>query len=440
MGELRIPFGRSHLSCVVSDDRKVTILRPAENFSEAAEAFGGTVNSSEEAAKNIIQAALDSPISSPPLSQLAVGKKQVVVITSDHTRPVPSHLTLPPMLAEIRRGSPAANITVLIAVGSHRGTTHAEMVEKFGADFVAKENIINHDPHDESSLSSLGHLPSGGELIINRLAAQADLLVADGFIEPHQVAGFSGGRKSILPGVASLTTVLASHNAEFTGHPLARPGVLAGNPFQIDMLHAAQAASLAFILNVTLNSHKKVAAAFAGNFEKAHLAGCQLVLEQAGVAAVLSPIVITSNGGYPLDQNLYQSTKSISAADLTCAPGGVIIAVNECADGHGGESFYQAFKRASSPEKLLAEIRGRNREQTQPEQWAPQLLAHVTTRHKVIFVSTAPAEVVEIFGLTPAATLEQALQMADDYLGVNNSPITVLPEALGLIITPSGLS
>ena len=419
---ITVPYGSGTTSCEVADGRVVKTLRPA-----AAPA-------SRYSEQRIVREALASPIASPPLHELAKWKKNVVVLTSDHTRPVPSHITLPPMLEEIRRGSPEAEITVLIGVGSHRATTRGEMEKKFGAEFVRRERIVNHDPRDASGLVSLGTLPSGGELVLNRMAAEADLLVGDGFIEPHQFAGFSGGRKSVLPGAAGLATVLASHNAEFTVHPKARPGSLEGNPFHADMLHAARAAGLAFILNVALSPEKKIAAAFAGDMEQAHLQGCTFVLRHCGVSAVPAPIVITSNGGYPLDQNIYQSTKSIMTADLTCAPNGIIVAANECRDGHGAEGFYESFRKAGSLDALLAEIAARGREGTIPDQWVTQLTASILRRRTVVFVTSAPRELVENFGMRYAATLAEGLAIAERILGDKNAPITVLPDAVSLVI------
>ncbi len=420
---ITVPYGSGTTSCEVAGGRVVNVLRPSASPS-------GDGRTEEE----IVREALASPIGSPPLRELAKNKKNIVVLTSDHTRPVPSHVTLPPMLEEIRAGSPDANIAVLIGVGSHRATTREEMERKFGVDFVRRERIVVHDPHDAPGLISLGKLPSGGELVLNRMAAEADLLVADGFIEPHQFAGFSGGRKSVLPGVAGLATVLASHNAEFTVHPNARPGSLEGNPFHADMLHAARTAGLAFILNVALSTEKKIAAAFAGETERAHLEGCAFVLRHCGVDAIPAPIVITSNGGYPLDQNIYQSTKSIMTADLTCAPGGVIVAVNECRDGHGAEGFYESFRRADSLDGLLAEIEARGREGTIPDQWVTQLVASILRRRTVIFATGAPRELVEVFGMKHAATLEEGLAIAERILGDKNAPITVLPDAVSLVI------
>jgi nickel-dependent lactate racemase len=380
--------------------------------------------------------ALGNPLGSPRLSELAKGKKDVVVLSSDHTRPVPSAATMPLLLKEIRDGSKNAKITILIGVGCHRGSTREEMEAKYGNAIARDESIVNHDPHDEGMLASLGSLPSGGELRLNRRALECDLLIAEGLIEPHQFAGFSGGPKSVLPGIAAFKTVLASHNAEFTVHPLARPGSLEGNPFQVDMAYAARKAGLAFILNVTLDPGKNVEAAFAGDFLDSHRKGCAHVLAQCAVKAAPAPIVVTSNGGYPLDQNIYQSTKSIMAADLTCQDGGVIIAVNECRDGSGSEAFLDSFRKAGSLKGLLEGIEARGREDTIPDQWVTQLTASILLRRTVIMVTKAKCEDVTALGMVKADTLAEALAMADSIVGDPMAPISVLPNAVALVIRP----
>ena len=164
----------------------------------------------EQGENELVAEALRHPIGTPSLRDMVCGKKNIVLIASDHTRPVPSRIIIPPMLEEIRQGSPDADITILIATGCHRGTTKAELVQKFGEEIVERENIVIHDCDDTDNLVSLGKLPSGGELKINRLAAEADFLCAEGFIEPHFFAGFSGGRKSVLPGIAARKTVMAT--------------------------------------------------------------------------------------------------------------------------------------------------------------------------------------------------------------------------------------
>ena len=172
-----------------------------------------------------VVAALEHPIGSPRLRELAKGQRNIVIIASDHTRPVPSKVIMPKMLAEIREGNPSADITILIATGMHRGTTMEELKEKFGDEIVKNETIIVHEAHDDALQTYLGVLPSGGELWVDRVAAEADLLVSEGFIEPHFFAGFSGGRKSVLPGIAGMKTVLANHCGMFIHSPKARTGI-----------------------------------------------------------------------------------------------------------------------------------------------------------------------------------------------------------------------
>lgn len=424
MKKISVPYGEGKVFCEVEATRKVETLVTKLHEMHAA--------SPEE---DLIRRALAAPIGSPTLRELAKEKKKVVVITSDHTRPVPSNLTLPMMLAEIRSGSPEADITVLIAVGSHRATTHDEMVKKFGCEFVANERIVVHDSHDDANLIHLGVLPSGGELIVNKLAAEADLLAADGFIEPHVFAGFSGGRKSILPGVASFVTVMANHNAEFMVHPKSIAGVLDGNPIHEDMIFAARAISLDFILNVIIDGEKKVVAAFAGDVDKAHRQGCAYMDGWAGADAVPAPIVITSNGGYPADQNIFQAIKSIMAAALTCTPGGVIIAANECRDGHGSESFYRTFAEAASVEEVLKTIMSRKRNETVPDQWVNQFLGQIIMRNKVIMIAARENKgLIEDLKMTYAPTLQEALAMADEHLGYPNGAITVIPNGVSILV------
>ncbi|MDR2404792.1 MAG: nickel-dependent lactate racemase [Deltaproteobacteria bacterium] len=436
--QLSIPYGSGFETVLVDKARTIVTLAPGHTKApgEGQSTKTKTEASSQEAELSILKSALESPSGALRLRELARGKSQVVILTSDHTRPVPSRLTLPLMLHEIREGNPKANITIIIGVGCHRGTTIKEMEEKFGKELCARERILNHDPHDQENLVSMGVLPSGGELILNRMAVEADLLVADGFIEPHQFAGFSGGPKSVLPGIASFKTVLFSHNAEFTVHPKARPGSLAGNPFRADMLHAARVAKLAFILNVTLTEDKRISGAFAGDLEEAHNQGCDFVLSQSAVKGVISPIVITSNGGYPLDQNIYQSTKSIMQADLICEDGGVIIAVNECRDGHGSLSFLESFKNAPSLKDLLSDIESRSKDETIPDQWVIQLTASILLRRRVIMVTKANVEEVEALGMRKAESLEEALKMADELSGNPLAPISVLPNAVAVVIRP----
>ena len=244
------------------------------NEEELAGVLESSINmySPEAEAAMLIERAMDNPVNSAPLFKLAKGKNRVVIIASDHTRPVPSKLIIPPMLKQIRQGNPLADITILIATGCHRDITREELISKFGEEIVQNEKICIHRCDEKEKLVSIGFLPSGSVCEINKLAIDADLLVAEGFIEPHFFAGFSGGRKSVLPGIAGRDTVLGNHCSEFVANPNARTGILENNPIHTDMLWAAKKARLTYIVNVVLNAEKEVLFAVAGDVEAAHKA------------------------------------------------------------------------------------------------------------------------------------------------------------------------
>lgn len=382
----------------------------------------------------LVKRALETPIGSPKLSELAVGKNNVVVIASDHTRPVPSKIIMPLMLEEIRKGNPDAKITILIATGCHRATTKDELVSKFGKEIVEKENIYIHDCDEREKLVNIGVLPSGGECEINSIAQSADLLVAEGFIEPHFFAGFSGGRKSVLPGVAGRTTVLANHCSEFISHENARTGVLENNPIHEDMLWAAKKAKLQFIVNVVLNSEKKVIYAVAGDLETAHKKGTDFLANKCGAKAVFSDIVISTNGGYPLDQNVYQAVKGMTAAEATVKQGGVIIMIASSSDGIGGEHFYHQLADEEDINKTMDVFLKRGRNETIPDQWQTQIMLRVLMRAKVIYISQMDDAMIEKLHMIPAHSIEEAISKAKKILGKNDVTITAIPDGVSVVV------
>ncbi len=417
---IEVPYGRSSISAAI----------PEANYLGT---FASRVPRTAEDERTSVEEALDHPIGSPPLEKLAENKRTAVVITSDHTRPVPSRILMPRILERLRRGSPGIDITILVATGFHRKTTREELTAKLGEEIVQHEKIVVHDSSDTSSLISLGTLPSGGALIVNRLAVETDLLIGEGFIEPHFFAGFSGGRKSVLPGIASRETVLANHCAEFIRSPFARTGNLNGNPIHRDMLYAAEQAKLAFIVNVVIDPEKRIVKTFAGDPVRAHEAGCAFLRTFCAVSVPEADIVVTSNGGYPLDQNVYQSVKGMTAGEAVCRKGGVIILSASCSDGHGGESFRRHLAEAASPEKLLAETEQIPRGETEPDQWEYQILARILTKHKVIVVSTdCDHELLESMHLGTASTLDEALRKAFSLVGANAS-VAVIPDGVSVI-------
>lgn len=419
--EIKIPYGKTFQTL---------------NIEEGFELLESKIQELEAGADGgaIVRAAMDSPIGSPKLRELAAGKKNAVLIISDHTRPVPSKDIVPFMLEELRAGNPDIEITMLVATGCHRGTTPEELVHKLGEDIVSREHIVVHDC-DSSPLTDLGPLPSGARLVVNSLVAQAELVVSEGFIEPHFFAGYSGGRKSILPGVCSRVTVLGNHCAEFIDDPKARMGVLDGNPINRDMERAARMAKLAYIVNVVVNEDHEVVAAFAGDAVEAHHAGCAYLAKYCEVEQERkADIVITSNGGAPLDQNAYQAVKGLTTAADAAADGAALIICAECADGIGGDSFYKALSECANPEELLEDIRRVPMDETVPDQWQYQILARILEKHHVYFVARKEMEeAVNAMKMEYAPTLEEAYARARALKGASSS-VAVIPNGVSLII------
>jgi len=382
----------------------------------------------------LVEASLDHPIGSPKLEELAKGKKNIVIISSDHTRPVPSKIITPILLRRIRAAQPDANIKILVATGFHRPSTRQELIDKYGQEIVDHEQIVMHVSTDDAAMVKIGTLPSGGECIVNRIAAEADLLLSQGFIEPHLFAGFSGGRKSVLPGISSYKTIMANHCGEFINSPNARPGILKDNPIHKDMLYAAKTAGLKFIVNVILNSERNIIAAFSGGLEAAHEKGCEFLSSLARVNELDCDVTVVSNGGYPLDQNIYQAVKGLTSAEATNKVGGVIIMVAGLADGTGGAGFYNNLAQSKSPKEFLDRVSHIGRSQTVPDQWESQVLARILNQHRVIMVSDLiKPEIVTNMHMEHAKTFEEALHRAYDIAG-NDAKVAVIPDGLAVIV------
>lgn len=423
MKKILFPYGKEHLSYEFSENELSAVL------TSSIEEYKATKSGAE-----LVKEALLNPIGSKRLSELAKGKKNIVIIASDHTRPVPSKQIIPFMLEEIRSTAPDARVTLLIATGCHRGTTKDELVAKFGEEIVQNENIFIHDCDDRENLVNIGTLPSGGECEINRLAYEADLLVAEGFIEPHFFAGFSGGRKSVLPGVAGRTTVLSNHCSEFIADPHSRTGILEGNPIHNDMIWAAKTAKLQFIVNVVLNAEKNTIFAVAGDPFAAHEKGTKFLEALCGAKAVPSDIVISTNGGYPLDQNVYQSVKGMTAAEATVKMGGVVIMISKSADGVAGDHFYHQMADEPDIDKTLDLLMKRGRNETLPDQWMTHILIRILKRAKVVYISDAPDDIIRDMHLIPAHSIEEALKLAKEIIGKDDVKIAAIPDGVSVIV------
>lgn len=421
MKQVRLPYGKEFIELEVGDDVDILVSQAGDFKAEKSQ-------------EDLVRDALANPIGTEKLSELVKGKKTITIISSDHTRPVPSAITMPILLEEIRSTNPDAEITILIATGFHRPTTHEELVAKYSQEIVDNEHIVVHKSGVDEDMVELDTLPSGGRLLLNKHAINTDLLIAEGFIEPHFFAGFSGGRKSILPGVASEKTVLANHCSKFIASDYSRTGILKENPIHKDMEFAAEQAKLAFILNVVIDAEKKIINAFAGHRVKAHYEGTEFVRGLSTIDGVNADIAITSNGGYPLDQNVYQSVKSMTAAEAAAADDGVIIEVSRCNDGHGGESFYKTFKEAATPKDVEDRVLQIPMEETIPDQWEIQILARILVRHKVIFVTDPEnRQLIEDMHMTYAENIEEALRMAKEIKG-EDAKIAFVPDGVSVIV------
>ncbi len=423
MAIIKLPYGKSKIELELPEARIKAVLTS-----------GIDQYSSPKDPAQIIRDAMENPIGTEKLEVLAAHKNNIVIIASDHTRPVPSRIIIPPMLEAIRKGNPEAKITILIATGCHRGTTTEELAAKFGEDILKTETILIHDCDKGEELNEVGILPSGGKLTINRLAAEADLLLAEGFIEPHFFAGYSGGGKSVLPGIASRKSVLSNHCSEFIADRNSRTGILEDNPIRRDIDWAARRVGLAYIVNVVLDAEKEIIYAVAGDAIDAHRAGCSFVDKLCRVNRAEADIVITTNGGYPLDQNIYQAVKGMTAAEASVRQNGVIIMLAESLDGHGGEHFCQEMGQSDDPEKLEQLFNARHRDETVPDQWQAQVFARVLKKARIIYVSEAEDDTVRKLHMEPAHSLKEAMEKAEKYLNTPEASVTVIPDGVSVIV------
>jgi nickel-dependent lactate racemase len=342
--KLTLAYGKTGLPLELDDSLDVTVVEPA--FVPALPDPAAAV-----------RAALSGPIGSPPLRDLVRPGMRVGVVFSDVTRPAPNPLLLGAVL-EVLDAVPGVEIVLFNALGTHRPNTGAELRGMVGDAVFERRRIVQNDGFDPATQVRVGVTSKGHETWLNAELMDCDLKILTGFIEPHLFAGFSGGGKAIMPGMAGQRTVLGNHDAGMVGHPKAIWGVTRGNPIWEEVREVAGQAGKLFLLNVTLNRDKAVTGIFAGDPDQAHADGCDFVKRSAMVAAPRPfDIVVTTNSGYPLDINLYQSVKGMRAADQIVRPGGSIIIATACRDGVPEHGLYGKILRESkSPRELLAKI------------------------------------------------------------------------------------
>jgi len=367
---IKLAYGKEGLWVNLPDER-VTVVEP--------KFVPGLPD--EEAA---LREALRQPIASLPLRELVEPGQSVVVVFPDLTRPMPNDRVLPVLLAELEEtGVARKDVTLINALGTHRPNTKEELVGMLGRQVYESYRVIQHDAFDQSSLEYLGVTSFGHEVWINSAYLQADVKILTGFIEPHLFAGFSGGPKAVLPGLAGERAVLGNHGHQMIAHPNATWGITQGNPLWEEMAEMAARTAPTFLLNVTLNKRRQITGVFAGAIEQAHAAGAAFARE-AAMVPVPAPfdIVITTNSGYPLDLNLYQAVKGMSAAAQVVKVGGSIIAAAECWDGVPDHGQYQKLlQMADSPQTLLEIVSAPGF--LMQDQWEGQVQAQIQLKAEV---------------------------------------------------------
>ena len=407
-----LQYGTTNLDLSVPDGQ-VTVLAPR---------FVPGLPDEEAAFRQAVR----SPIGARPLAETVGAGERVAIVIADITRPLPSARLLPWILRELRH-VPPDQITIVIGTGSHRATTAVEIGTLVGEAIASGCRVVDHSAFDAAGLAPAGTGIDGAPVLMNRAYVEADRRVIVGFVEPHFMAGFSGGYKAVFPGVADIGAIMRYHDARTIGDPRSTWGVIDGNPTQTRIRHDGALLPIDFCVNVTLNRRKEITGFYCGEVLAAHDAGCAFSRETAMIPCERPfPIVITTNSGYPLDQNLYQAVKGMSAAAQVVAEDGYIAAAARCNDGfpaHG--NFKRLLFEHDSPRALLDTI-------VSPgfsvyDQWEAQLLAGVLLKARVGLYSELPPDDVRRAHLEPIEDLSETLEAELRRIG-NDAPIAVLPE------------
>ncbi len=413
--EFQFPYGNSVLTARV----------PSKNIAFVLKRKHARGLANETAA---LLEAIRYPINAPPLSDCISGSDKVVVIVTDNTRACPDDRLLPPLLAELERSLPRENITVIVALGLHPPLSTEELIEKLGRDIVSGYRVLNHDT---AETVNIGTTSRGTPVEVNRRVLEADFRISTGFIEPHFFAGFSGGTKSLAPGVSGPKAIYHNHGYEMIENPLSRAGILQGNPIHEDIVEQAKMAGLNFIVNVLLNESKQITHVVAGDPVKAHEKGCQIERGLAGVEVDHKvDITVTTNSGAPLDLDLYQTCKGIDSASLITREGGIIIIASSCNRGTGPEAFTQLHLSARSPAEVLQKLK---HEGFNHLPWQNQRLAHVQLNNDVYLVSKLDDSLVKDMMMVPVPSIEEGLNRAFQKLG-SEAMVAVIPE--GHLVLP----
>ena len=406
---VRLAYGRDGLAVDLPDER-TTVIEP-------------TFVPGLPDAEGAIRTALRNPLGTPPLRQIVKANQSVAISVCDITRAMPSKTLLPILLGELRH-VPPENITILIATGTHRENTDEELTQMLGADILKGYTIVNHNSFDDGSLETIGSTQSGIEVRLNRRWVESDIRITTGFVEPHLFAGFSGGPKMVAPGLAGFPTIMRLHDAEMIGSPNARFAITEGNPIHDAIREIARMSGVDFSVDVTTNREQRITSVYAGELFAVHRAACA-VAERLAMQPVNAAfdVVLTTNSGYPLDQNLYQAVKGMSAAAQVVRDGGRIICAAECLEGvpeHG--QYRHILAECDSPADVLRMVQQPG--YARHDQWQAQVQAQIQQKAAVYLKSGY---------LTPQQVKQAHLTAIEDIEGTiedfgKDASICVLPE------------
>ena len=418
MVKIQLPYGNLHIDFDMPDSYSHCILNEKH--------VPGLINE-----KEIILESLENPVGCQALRKSIGENDKVAIITTDNTRPCPDDRILPVILKVLTGIIPRDNITIIVGLGLHSPLDTGELIKKFGKNIVEEYNVINHDP---AQCVNIGKTSRGIPVEINRVAVEADFRISTGFIEPHFFAGFSGGRKSIAPAISSVNSIRSNHSYRMLDHPCARAGILENNPVHEDMVEQAGIAHLDFIVNVILNADGEITHVFSGDSVLAHETGCR-TNEEITRIPVDGPydITVTTNGGAPLDLDLYQACKGIDTAAQITREGGIIIMAASCYEGVGSEEFRKLHASSESPDDILARL-SRDKSFAEGVSWQNQVLARIQKSHQIFLLSGLDDDTVKPMMMHPIPSVEKGLKKALKILG-DESRIAVIPR--GPLVLPT---
>ena len=408
---VNLAYGSGHLTIELPDDR-ATIIEPT-HINGLADEKGAVLN------------ALQNPIGSQSLLEQISPDTKICIAFTDLTRATPNERIIPWLLEYL--GGPNENITLINQLGTHRPNTKKELEALLTPEVVSNFRVLNHEPENSEALVQVGTTADGTPALLNRHIVEADLRIITGFIEPHFFAGFSGGVKGIMPGCAGLETVMSNHGAKNIGNPRATFGVTEGNPLWEELRDIALKAGPSFLLNVTLNEQRDITNVFAGDILQAHQTGCTFVKKSA-MQRVEQPfdIVVTTNSGYPLDLNLYQGVKGMSAGARVLKEGGTLILAAECREGvPGGSPLDELLRSAESIEEVLTMLSTPGF--VRPEQWQAQIQALVQRKAEVLVHSLLDEKTIAACHLKPCLDISAEVASRLNLIG-DKARVAVLPQ------------